>query len=193
MPNPIDNALLFLVQILFEFYILVLMLRLILQFQYADYYNPIVQLIIRLTNPVVKPLQRILPSIRGIDTAIVVLILLLELVKVTFIAWMIGTGMPNHLGTLTWAIGAIGNRLINIFFFAILIRAIISWLNPNPGSALMVLLYHLTEPLLRPARRLIKPISGFDFSPIVAMIVIKLVGILLFWPLIEYGTRLALS
>lgn len=193
MSNPVDNALLFLIQILFEFYIFVLMLRLILQFQYADYHNSIVQLIIRLTNPVVKPLQRILPSIYRIDTAILLSVILLELVKITTIAWIIGSGAPNHLGVLIWAAGSIGNQLINIFFFAILIRVLVSWLSPNPSSALMVILHHLTEPLLRPARRLIKPISGFDFSPIVAMIVIKLIGILLCWPLMEYGAQLALT
>ena len=192
MINPFDNTALFLIQVLFDFYILVLMLRLILQFQYADYYNPVVQLIVRLTNPVIKPLQRILPSIRGVDLAIFIPLILLEFIKLSLIAWLMRGQMANHLGLLVWTIGGIGNRFLNIFFFAILLRVIMSWVAPNPTNPVNIVLFQLTEPLLRPARRLIHPISGFDLSPIVAMIVVELLAIVIFWPIIQYGSQLAL-
>ena len=67
---------------------------------------------------------------------------------------------------------------INVFFWSILIQVIISWVNPGSYNPVTSLLYSLNEPLLRPARRLVPPISGFDLSPVVVMIALKLVEIL---------------
>lgn len=191
--NPFSNAATFLLQIIIDLYIFVLMLRLILQFQFADYYNPIIQLIIRLTNPVVKPLQRILPSIHRVDLAIIVLILLLEFIELWLAGWLQTREIPNHLGILIWSLGALGNQFLNVFIFATILRALLSWLNPNPLHPASIVLFQITEPLLRFTRRFLPAAGGFDFSPLVVIIVLKVISILLFWPLIQWGSLLTLG
>ena len=75
------------------------------------------------------------------------------------------------------------NLAINVFLFSILIQVIISWINPGNYNPVLSLIHSLTEPLLRPARRLIPPISGLDLSPMVVMIGLTLLKMLLLPPL----------
>lgn len=179
----LTNPLIFLVQVLFGAYILVVLLRFLLQWFRADFYNPISQFIVKVTTPVLHPLRRIIPGVGGIDFSSIVLLWLLKTVELT-LTLLMASGSFNPLGALLWSIPALIALVINVFIFAILIQVIISWVNPGAYNPATSLLYSLTEPLLRPARRLIPPIGGLDLSPMAAMIGLYLLQMLLLPPLI---------
>jgi YggT family protein len=171
------NPLIFLVQVLFGAYILVVMLRFLLQLLRADFYNPLSQFIVRVTSPVLHPIRRVIPGVGGIDFASVLLMWVLKSIELILILLILGI-QKNLLLTLLWALPELLNLLLNVFLVAIFIQVILSWVNPgayNPASAL---LYTLTEPILRPARRIIPPISGLDLSPWVVIVVLILLKML---------------
>jgi len=100
---------------------------------------------------------------------------------------------PQILGLIIWTFGSLLSLFINVFFFSIIIWVILSWLAPTRHHAISETLYLLTDPILGPARRLMRPIGGFDLSPIVAIIILKLVEILLISPITNYGIHLAVN
>jgi YggT family protein len=164
------NPLVFLVDILIHLYTLALMLRLILQWVHADFYNPVSQFLVKITNPVVTPLRRIIPGYWGIDFATLILVLLFTAIK-TLIVYSNLSPEAIALGTLIATL----DLVLNIFLYAIIIQAILSWVNPDPYNPVVSLLNSLTWPILRHFRKLIPPISGFDLSPIFAIIAILFV------------------
>jgi YggT family protein len=173
-----QNAGLFLIQTVFDLAIFIILLRFMLQLFRANFYNPIVQGIVKVTDPVLLPIRRFIPSYKKIDMAAIALLLGLELLKFLLIVGIVGAGMPNILGLLIAAVAGILHQLTQLFFYAILLVVIMSWINPLSRHPAAELLYQLTEPLLAPARRLIPRMGGFDLSPIVVLIVIKLIGFL---------------
>lgn len=180
--NYLTNPLVFLVQTLFGLYILAVLLRFLLQLVRADFYNPISQFLVKVTSPPLRLLRRFLPGLGGIDLSSIVLAWGLKYIELLLILFISGI-TANFLGPLLWAIPELIELVINIFLFAILIQVILSWINPgsyNPASAL---LYSLTEPVLRPARNLLPPVSGLDLSPMLVMIGLVLLKMLLLPPL----------
>ena len=177
------NPTVFLIQVLFGLYLLAILLRFLLQLFRADFYNPLSQFIIKITGPVLRPLRRIIPAVGKLDTASLVLLWLLQALELALIALVLGIS-ANLLQSLLWAIPELVELCINLFFFAILIQAILSWITPggtrHPASGL---LYALTNPLLQPVRRLLPLSSGFDFSPMVVMVGLVLLRMLLLPPL----------
>lgn len=185
--SPLHNASIFLIQSLFDFYLFVLLLRLILQYLRVDYYNPLTQFIIKITNPVVIPLRRVIPGYWGIDIATVVVIFIVSLFKLSLIS-MIGIHhVPNIFGLVVWSIGDLIGLTIKLFFYAILASVIISWVAPTSHSPVMAILHRLTEPLLKPARRWIPNVGGFDISPIPVLLLLQVLIILISDPLAMKG------
>ena len=178
------NAGLFLLNVIFGLYIFAVLLRFLLQLVRADFYNPIAQFLVTITNPPLKPLRRAIPGMYGIDLASLVLLLLLELVFQTLLAMLLSQSVTVAT-LLVRGIFDLLHSALNIFLFGILIMVILSWINPYP-NALSQLLGRLTEPLLRPARRAIPPFSGIDLSPMLVMLVLVLVQMAL--PYLERGT-----
>ncbi len=177
------NPLIFLVQVLFGAYILVVMLRFLMQWVRADFYNPLSQFVVKLTTPALRPLRRIIPGFGGVDFASVVLMWLLKSVELMLVVSLMGGGFAL-LGPILWSIPQLVDLLINVFLFAILIQVILSWVNPGSYNPVTAMIFSLTEPLLRPARRMIPPISGLDLSPMVVMIGLYLLKMLLLPPLV---------
>lgn len=175
MQNTFIQIALFLVNTIFNLYILAVMLRFLLQWVKADFYNPVCQMLIKVTNLPLKPLRRIIPGFFGLDFAAIVLMFILQLVALALIALIISFPITPYI--ILIAIGKLLILVLNLYFFAILIRAIASWFNSNPYHPLIMLLNQLTEPVLRPARRLLPNIAGFDFSPIVLLIVLQVLVI----------------
>jgi YggT family protein len=176
------NAGVFLIQTLFGLYILAVMLRLILQVARADFYNPVSQFLVKVTNPPLVPMRRVIPGVMGIDVAAVVLMLILKTIEIFLITLMSGVSL-SIMGLFVFAIADLLELLLNVFFFTILIQVIMSWVNPGGHNPAIALLYGINEPLLSRARRMIPPISGFDLSPIVVMIALQLLSILLIAPI----------
>jgi YggT family protein len=178
----LTDPLVFLIRTLFGLYIAVVVVRFLLQWIRADFYNPVSQFIVRVTSPVLRPLRQLIPGYRGLDVASLVLAWGLMAVQLGLIAGLSGFG-GSLLGALVWAIPALLELVIDIFLFAVLIRVILSWLNPDPYNPVVSLLERLTDPLLRPVQRLIPPIGGIDLSPMAVMIGLVLLQMLLVPPL----------
>jgi YggT family protein len=168
----------FLISTLFSLYILAVMLRFLLGAVRADFYNPISQFLVRITNPLLIPLRKVIPSIGKFDSAAMILMIVLQLVAVTLVLLLRSQGItPAVLIIATLA--SLVSLLINVFMFAIIIQVIISWMNPGSYNPLSSLLHSLTNPLLRPIRHIIPPIAGIDLSPLFALIALQVLRMLL--------------
>lgn len=187
--NYLSNAGVMLVQVGFGFFILAVMLRFLLQIVRANFYNQVSQFLVKITNPALVPLRRLIPSVAGFDTASLVLLLILQITQLVLIALFVGQHL-DVAGIIVLAIAKLLGLLVNVFFFAIIIQVILSWIRPGTHHPAMDLLNSLTEPLLGPARRLLPPISGFDLSPILVLLALRLVSTLLVAPLSDMGMGL---
>jgi len=176
------DPLVFLIRTLFGLYIAVVLIRFLLQWARADFYNPISQFVVRVTAPVLRPLRQIIPGYGGMDLASLVLAWALKAVELALIAGLLGHGGPL-LGALAWAVPALLELVIDLFLFAILIRVVLSWVNPDPYNPAVALLDRLTDPVLSPAQRLLPPIGGIDLSPMLVMVGLVLLQMLLVPPL----------
>ena len=176
----LTDATTLIIQVIFSLYILAVLLRFLFQLARADFYNPISQFLVALTNPLLKPLRRIIPGLFGIDLASLVLLFTLQCLEVFLISLLNGFS-PVLLPLVLAAVMDLVQLTLNIYFFAILLRVILSWFMPygmqqNPAGGLLV---SLTEPLMRPARRLIPPVGGLDLSPIVVLVGLQLLQLAL--------------
>lgn len=176
------NPLLFLIDTLFSLYILAVMLRFLLQWVRADFFNPISQFLVSITQPLLKPLRRVVPGVAGIDLSSVVLMVLLQMALLCLV-------MLIKYGTV--ALGPVVlrtpveliNLLFNLYLFAIIIQAVISWVNPDPYNPVHTVLFRVTEPVLRPFRSVIPPLGGIDLSPLAAIIMLQVLKMLVMPPL----------
>jgi len=176
--NPLE----FLLSTLFQLYITLVMVRFLLQWVRADFYNPVSQFVVRVTNPLLRPLRRLIPGWGGVDIAALLLMLLLQLLSLTLILLLRGHGIP--LGILIpWSVAELVALALNVYIFAIIVQALLSWVNPGHYNPVSSILYSLTEPLLRPARRLLPPISGIDLSPLLVLLALQVVKMLVVPPL----------
>jgi YggT family protein len=173
-----SNALFYLISTLFEVYLYIVIVRMILQVVRADFYNPISQLIWQLTQPIVRPLQHVFPKWRQYDTAAVVL-----LVSVAIVYVFVATAMLGYSVSVAGAIGYALLKLIvlalNLYTFALVIQAILSWVGPGVNNPAGSILWSINEPLLRPVRRVIPPFSGLDLSPLVVIVALQFVKLLI--------------
>jgi len=185
------QALSFLVDILFDLYILAVLLRFLLQWVRADFYNPLSQALVTLTNPPLRPLRRLIPGLFGIDLAAVLLMLVLEAVKLLLLGLIRGVFL-QPAGLLVLALAELLQLVFWVMVVALFVRAILSWIAPAAGyNPVGNLLVRLTEPLMRPARRLMPPVGGLDMSMIVVFIVLWLAYYLILLPLRDLGFHLA--
>jgi YggT family protein len=176
--NYFTNPLEFLITTLFSLYILAVMLRFLLGVARADFYNPVSQFLVRITNPLLVPMRKVIPSMGKYDTSALLLMFLLQLLALTIVVLLRGGGVPLAALVLA-AIGKLILLLINVYFFAIIIQVILSWVSPGSYNPVNSLLYSLTNPILRPIQRVIPPISGIDLSPLFAILGLQVVRMLI--------------
>lgn len=190
MSATMITALHYLVDTVFGLYLFVLMIRLLLAFVHADYFNPVTQFIVRMTDCLVKPVKRVIPNAWHVEWASVFLILVLEGGK-CFLDLLLGLGfMPNLLGVMLFTFADTLRLLFNTLFYAILFLAILSFI--QPFSPVYRLLQQITYPLTAPFRKIIPPIGGIDLSPIPALILLQLLSIVLISPLFNLGATFAM-
>jgi YggT family protein len=169
MPSNIASALVFIVNALTSLYLLVLLLRFWLPWLRADFRNPLAQGILKLTSPLILPLRRVVPSFGRLDTATVLLAVVVQYLAILLILLITGSG-ANFSVIATTAIVKLALLSVNLFMFAIFVRIVLSWISPGQFNPATAIIATLTEPLLRPVRRLIPAIGGFDISPIFVII-----------------------
>jgi len=173
-----SNALFYLVTTLFEVYLWIVMLRIILQFVRADFYNPISQLIWQLTQPIVGPLQKVLPKLGKLDTAAALLLATVAIVYVFVAAAVLGYSVAIP-GALWYALLKLVVQALNLYTFALVIQAILSWVGPGVNNPAGSILWSINEPLLRPVRRAVPPMSGLDLSPLVVIVALQFLKLLI--------------
>jgi YggT family protein len=173
-----SNALFYLVSTLFEVYLWIVMLRMILQVVRADFYNPISQLVWQLTQPIVRPLQRVLPKLGAYDTAAALVLLVVAVAYVYVATTLLGLGV-SVLEALWFALLKLLVLVLNLYTFALVVQAILSWVGPGVNNPAGSILWSMNEPLLRPVRRVIPPFSGLDLSPLVVIVLLQFVKLLI--------------
>ena len=173
------NAGIFLINLVFGLYLAAVMLRFLLQTIRADFYNPICQFLITVTNPALKPLRRWVPGYMGIDWPSILLMILLQLLEICLVALLISGHIPSLLSIPVIIASKLLGLLIWVYIIIIIIQAVISWIQPGSYSPFTVLLYQLSDPLVRPIRRYIPATGGIDWSPFVILILLNLALMLL--------------
>ena len=178
MNGSTASAFSYLIGTLIDLYVAAVLLRLLLQWVKADFYNPFCQFLVKVTNPVLVPLRRVIPSIGRLDTASVVLMLALEFMEIWLIS-RIGSTAINIQQVVAFSAIKLMMTLLMTYFFLIIVSVILSWIGPRTHHPVVPLVYQLTEPVLRPLRKLIPPIAGLDLSPLFALIAIRFLIVLL--------------
>lgn len=184
------DAILFLISTIFDLYIFVLIIRLILAWAGADYTHPITKFVVQLTSWAVKPLKRFLPDVKGIETSTIAVILIVELIKFLIIS-MLSFGFPNLIGLFILAFADAIKRVLELLFFAILLQAILSWVQPT--APINRVLDVFTSPIMTPLRRYVPTVGGVDISPIPALILLQLLIIIIVNPLLAMGLAIAVT
>lgn len=177
----------FLVSVSFDLIIFLVIFQFLLELVDRHHHHPIKQYILHYTEPLLQPLHRFLPSYHSVDIALLALLFLLENLKLILLfimAWQ----FPNLMLLFIWSILLLFNAVINFYLFVLIFRILISWILPiysnHPATQI---LYILTEPLLRPIRSKIRTHRGFDWTPIVVIIGLKLLSILINYFLLLLG------
>lgn len=172
------QALYFIVKTLAQLYLLLYLLRFWLPWVRADFRNPIAQAILRFTSPLIIPIRRFVPPMGRLDTATVLVTFSLQFLIVFVLLKIVG----RSASAATIALVSLLELCIlslNLFFFAILIRIILSWIAPQSYNPISAIAGAIAEPVLRPFRRLIPPLGGLDLSPILAIVILQAAVILL--------------
>lgn len=173
-----QGAVIFLIRTLLDLATFLILIRFLLQLVKADFYNPISQMVVRLTNPVLEPLRKLIPAKNLVDGAALVMILVLIVLKALLIIKLQGmtTVAPAHVLLLT--IHSLAHLLLNFFFWAVLISVLLSWVLPDPYHPFAQIVRSLTEPVMAPARRILPPMGGLDLSPILVLFAIQFLMVL---------------
>lgn len=177
--NGLNMAAVYVVQTLGSLYLLIVLLRFILQLVRADFYNPLSQFIVRATQPLLKPMRRVIPGFAGVDVASLILAVLVQLVILALIIKLMGYTLPPVLQLLVWSLVGVTALFLKIFFFALIISVILSWVAPHSHNPAALLVTQICEPVLAPFRRFLPAMGGLDLSPIFAFIALNLLDMLL--------------
>lgn len=175
--SALNEIFLYLVQTLLSLYLVAMLLRFLLQLVRADFYNPISQFVVRITNPLVVPLRRVIPGFGGLDIASLALAVLLQIIAIAAIFLIRLGGIPSPLLLLIGGVLGVVALLVQLYFFALLAMIILSWVAQGSRHPAINLLYQITEPVMAPVRKLLPPMGGLDFSPILVFVVINVIQI----------------
>lgn len=175
--GAMNEIVVYLLQTGLGLYLLLVMLRFVMQLANADFYNPISQFVFKVTQPLAGPLQRFLRPFGRFDSASLTLAIALQAAGIMLILALNNIASPNPVTLFLWsAIGILG-LLLKIYFFALLASIILSWISPGGSNPAVYLLYQITEPVMAPVRKLLPPMGGLDFSPILVFIGINVLEI----------------
>lgn len=182
-----SQAFIFLLSTACDLYLLAVMLRFLLQLVGADFYNPVSQFLVKITNPVLRYFRRFIPGYGGVDWSSILLMLVIKAVEICLISLVAYGMIPALAGLLISSLAQVLHLLVYVFIIAVFIQVLLGWINPGMYNPATVIIYRLTEPLLRQARQLLPPAGGIDFSPILVFVALQLVIILLVNPLADLG------
>lgn len=181
------NAMVFLINTLFDLYLMVVILRFWLQLVKADFYNPFSQFVVKATQPIIAPMRRVLPSMGSIDTSSILLALMVVMAKMLVLTLIAGAAF-DVLTILLFSVVSVVKNAGVLLFWMLLIRAILSWFNQGYNPVVMIMT-QLTEPFLAPVRKILPPLGGLDLSVLVVFIAMNFLNMLFaqyipFWSMI---------
>lgn len=188
MIEPLYATALFLIHTIFSLYAFVLGLRLLLVWVYADYYQPLVQFVVKLTQKPLTPFRKIFPIKKNIEWGTLIFLALWLALKIICLG-LLGAGIPNILGLGVLILAELFKLFLSIYFYAIVLQALFSWIPTY--SPMIALLEQITAPVMKPIKKLIPPIAGIDISPIPALILISAAQLLLVDYLFILGSHLS--
>lgn len=169
---------LLLVNALAGFFIFMVLLRFLLQAVRADFYNPISQFIVKVTNPLLTPARKIIPGFGGYDFAAIAVLIILELIAMTLSLLIVGWPLP-FANMIVWALLGTVGLFLKLYFWGLLISVIVSWIAPNNYNPALELLRQILEPVMAPIRKLMPDMGGIDISPIILFLLINVFEIIL--------------
>ncbi|HWV15318.1 MAG TPA: YggT family protein [Cellvibrio sp.] len=175
----------FIISSLGSVYLTFVVLRFLLQLFRADYYNPISKVVVKVTNPLLIPLRKVVPGFFGIDFAGIVLALLVQALILQVILFILGFGFLNPLTLLAWAFLGVLGLVFAIYYWGLLIVIIASWVAPYSSQPALSLLREIIEPVMAPFRKIIPPMGGLDLSPMVVIMVLHVLKNYLLPPLAQ--------
>ena len=178
------------IQFVFGALIALVVLRVLLQWVRANFYNPICQFLYKTTNPVLMPLRKVIPSWRNLDIAGIVLAWLITAIKLVLLAATLGQTF-GVLGLAVLSLGDLVDFVLLLFIVLILARVVISLVGADSYHPIVPLVLQLTDPVLKPFRRVLPNFAGIDFSPMIVLLVIMLARALISRPIFDFGLRLA--
>ncbi|MEX2474760.1 YggT family protein [Marinobacter sp.] len=163
------------------FYMTIVLLRFLLQLAKADFYNPISQFAVKATNPLLRPLRRIIPGWGGIDGAALVLAVLIQALAFFLILIAMSGGIPsiNPLTLLVWAVLNVLDLIVKIYFWSVIAVVVVSWIAPGSNHPAIQLVAQITEPVMRPVRNVMPSLGGLDLSPIVVFLILNVVSVVI--------------
>lgn len=188
--QPLVNATIFLGDFIVSTYLYVLVLRLFMQKYRVSWYNPFAQLVIKLTNPLIKPVRRFIPGLAGWDGSIILLLVVIQAIWIGVWLEASGVGAISWLGVLLVAIGWVMLKVLNVYFILVIVSALMSWLPALQQHPIADIVTAIVQPGLRVIQARIPVIAGFDFSPVVILLMIQLVKILAVSPMIAWAASL---
>ncbi|MDH3630948.1 MAG: YggT family protein [Gammaproteobacteria bacterium] len=194
----LTSPLMLIINTLFDLYILLVLLRFMLQMLRADFYNPVSQFIVKLTTPPLRILRRIIPSVAGQDSASIVfcvvliygkflLMRALSIPAVHIGGIMAPIGGVSYAGLLLFSVADLIALILTVFLIAVIIQVILSWINPGHYNPVIGLVNKLAEPVLKPIRKFIPSMGGLDLSPLFAALLILVAKMLIVPPIIYLG------
>lgn len=177
----------FIVTIVFDLIIFVVIFHFLLELMGKNYHHPIRQFILQYTHPLLDPIHKIVPNYGNVDIGLLLLLFVLENIKLLLL-FLLAWQFPNLAMLAVWSIFLIINTFINFYIFAILFRLLISWIIPiYTNHPAMQILFVTTEPILKPLRRRFAPITGFDWTPLVVIVCLKIISMLIIYALMLLG------
>jgi len=193
------SPLVLVINTLFDLYVLLVLLRFLLQVLRADFYNPVSQFIVRLTSPPLRILRRVIPSVSGQDAASIVFCLLLIYAKfllmralsvpvVSISGQVAQIGAASYLGLLVYSIADLVALVLTVFLVAVFLKAILSWFATGQYNPVIGLVDRLASPVLRPIQRLLPPMGGVDLSPLFAILLLMVAKMLVVPPIVLLGS-----
>ena len=193
MANYYGAGILSFIRTLFEIYIAILLVRLLLDWFSGKLFNPIYRFIYKVTQPLIGMLQKFLPNKRRFNWSCVIIIVVLELIELIILIYFTTNQLPALIGLLIWGFADLLGLLKIIFFWSIIIFDILSWVSAINRSynPLQEITGILVAPILRPIQRLLPTLGGFDLSPIVAFLGLQLINFIIIVPLLSLGQGLA--
>lgn len=172
---------LYLIRNLGAFLLLLIVVRGVMHASRVNFYNPLSQLVVRLTNPLLSPFRRALPATGRIDWSAWVLAIVIQIVILVAIAWVAGErwALPDPIALLLWGIIGVLGLLVNFYFFTLIAMIVVSWIAPGSRHPAIELIWQISEPVMAPFRALLPNLGGIDFSPILVFVTLNVLQIAL--------------